>query len=371
MRLKLGVCVAFGLAVTAARAVEPTLKEAFAGKFLVGTALNEAQFDERNAADAALVKKQFNSVSPENVLKWEVVHPQPGKYNFASADRFVQFGESNGMFVVGHVLIWHAQTPKWVFQDEGGQPLSREALVERMRDHIHTVVGHYKGRIRGWDVVNEALNEDGTMRQTPWMKIIGDDYLRLAFQFAHEADPSAELYYNDYSLENEAKLKGAVALLKPLKDGGVPVTGVGVQGHDNMQFPTVQQEEAAVSQLGALGLKVMITELDVSVLPYPDASTSADISKRLAEDPKWNPYPGGLPDQMQEALAKRYADLFGVFVKHSDVVSRVTFWGVTDGTSWLNNWPIRGRTNYPLLFDRNGKPKLAFASVVGTAGKRN
>jgi endo-1,4-beta-xylanase len=179
----------------------------------VGAALNPTQFTEEDARGAALVMAQFDSITPENVLKWERVHPEPGSYSFELPDRYVSFGEKNHMFIVGHTLVWHNQVPAWVFQGENGNPVDRETLLKRMSDHIRTVVGRYKGRINGWDVVNEALDEDGTLRQTSWLKIIGEDYIAKAFQFAHEADPQAELYYNDYNLENEAKLKGAVELL--------------------------------------------------------------------------------------------------------------------------------------------------------------
>jgi endo-1,4-beta-xylanase len=345
----------------------PSLKDAYENSFLIGAAINERVFSEQDARDAAIVKAQFNSITPENVLKWEAVHPQPDKYNFGPADQFVAFGEKNHMFLVGHTLIWHNQTPKWVFQDDKGQPLTREQLLARMREHIQTVVGRYKGKISGWDVVNEALDEDGTLRQTPWMKIIGADYIEKAFQFAHEADPKAELYYNDYSLENEAKREGAVDLIRRLRERGVPVTGVGIQGHDNLDWPTVEQEDATIAAFAQLGVKVMITELDIDVLPAATRSGSADVSVNLAPRPELNPYVAGLPPSVQEKLAKRYADLFRVFLKHQRAVERVTFWGVTDSTSWKNNWPIRGRTNYPLLFDRNGNAKPAFQAVIRAA----
>ena len=348
----------------------PTLKDAFKNDFLIGAALNDAQFSERDERGAAIVKTQFNSITPENVLKWESVHRQPEKYDFAAPDRYVEFGEKNHMFIVGHCLVWHHQTPKWVFEDEKGTPLTRDALLKRMHDHIQAVVGRYKGRIRGWDVVNEALEEDGTLRQSPWMKIIGADYIEKAFQFAHEADPAAELYYNDYSLENEPKRKGAVDLIRRLLEHGIPVTGVGIQGHDNLEWPTVEQEDATIAAFAQLGVKVMITEFDINVLPSAAAGGSADVAMTAASRPDLNPYVTGLPDSVQQALAKRYADLFRVFVKHHDSLKRVTFWGVTDAGSWLNNWPIRGRTNYPLLFDRSGNPKPAFDAVIKAAAER-
>jgi len=344
-----------------------TLKDAFRGAFRVGAALNANQFSERDARGAALVKAQFNTITPENVLKWEAVHPRLDVYDFSAADQYVAFGERNGMFVIGHTLVWHSQTPRWVFQDANGQSVTRDTLLARMRDHIHTLVGRYKGRVKGWDVVNEALNEDGTLRKSPWLAIIGEDFIAKAFQFAHEADPAAELYYNDYSVENAPKRNGAVQLISKLKAQGVPVAAIGLQGHDKMDWPTPSQQDSTIVALSRLGVKVNITELDVDVLPPAVQNRTADVAVRAELDPRTNPYAAGLPDSMQQALAARYAALFEVFLKHRDVIDRVTFWGVSDGDSWLNNWPVRGRTSYPLLFDRQDNPKQAFDAVIRTA----
>ena len=344
-----------------------TLKQAFAGAFRVGAALNENQFTERDTLGAALAKRHFNTITPENVLKWEVVHPQPDSYSFTASDRYMEFGERNGMFIIGHTLVWHSQTPRWVFQDAAGAPLTRDALIQRMHDHIATVVGRYKGRVKGWDVVNEALEEDGTMRRSPWFNIIGEDFVALAFKFAHEADPAAELYYNDYSIENAPKRNGAVTLIRKLQAQGVHVAAMGLQGHDKMTWPTVQQQDSTIAAFAALGVKVNITELDIDVLPPATRSLTADVGLRAGLEASTNPYSGGLPDSVQQALAKRYADLFSVFLKHRDVIDRVTFWGVADADSWLNNWPVRGRTSYPLPFDRRHQPKPAFDAVVQTA----
>jgi len=348
---------------------QPSLKDAYKGCFMVGAALNAAQFTEQDQAEVAIIKAQFNTISPENVLKWEVVHPRPETYDFSLADKYVDFGQQNHMFIIGHNLVWHSQVPKWVFEDNQGSPVSRDVLLDRMRDHINKVVGRYKGKISGWDVVNEALNEDGTLRQSPWMKIIGEDYIEKAFHFAHEADPDAQLYYNDYSLENEAKRKGALELVRKLKANGVPITGVGLQDHVSMDSPTADQIETTITEFGKLNVKVMVTELDVDVLPWPASKQTADVSLNVAAGPKLNPYPNGLPEAFQQALSKRYADLFGAYAKHCGLVTRVTFWGVTDKDSWKNDWPVKGRTNYPLLFDRNAQPKPAFDVVIQVASK--
>jgi endo-1,4-beta-xylanase len=340
------------------------LKDAFRDAFLVGTALAPQQFGERDTASVALITHQFSAISPENVLKWERVHPQLERFDFAPADAYVAFGERHGMFIVGHTLVWHSQTPPWVFQNAQGQPLTRDELLARMKDHITAVVGRYKGRIKGWDVVNEALNEDGTLRESPWKRIIGDDYLVKAFQFAHDADPAAELYYNDYNLDYPAKRDGAVRLVRTLQAAGVPIHAVGTQEHLKLTTPSIAQVDSSIRALAATGVKVNVTELDIDMLPPATRNATADVSVRAGPAPNLDPYKSGLPDSLQVALARRYEDLFRVYLDHRDVIDRVTFWGVADHDSWLNGWPVRGRTNYPLLFDRNNKPKLAYQRVM-------
>ena len=269
------------------------------------------------------------------------------------------------MKIRGHTLVWHSQTPKWVFQDENGRPLNgtnaadRELLLHRMHDHIQTVVGRYKGRIKCWDVVNEALQDNGQLRKSPWLKIIGEDYIEKAFQYAHEADPDAILRYNDYSLENEPKRNGAIALIKKLQAEGIPVEAVGLQDHVKLDWPTVEQLDATISDFAKLGVKVMITELDVDLLSRSRSADVAEVQKQVVA----NNYTNGLPPVIQQALTKRYGDLFSVYVKHRNDIALVTLWGVTDGDSWLN----RGRMNHPLLFDRQWQPKPAFDAVIKAA----
>src|SRR5262245_38058299 len=231
----LSLCVTFP---NGARTETASLKDVFKDDFMIGVALNRRQFSEEDTRALPIIKTHFNSITPENQLKWQYVHPSPDKYDFAGSDRYVKFGEKYSMYIIGHTLVWHRQTPDWVFEDENGKALNREALLNRLRDHIHTVVGRYKGRIKGWDVVNEAVERDGTMRESKWMKIIGEDYVAKAFEFAHEADPDAQLYYNDYSLENELKRSGAIKLIKELQARGIPIAAVGLQGHNKLNWPT-------------------------------------------------------------------------------------------------------------------------------------
>jgi endo-1,4-beta-xylanase len=362
-----GVTVLAGLPAAA----EPTtsLKKAFKGDFRVGAAMNEAQITGQDARGVALIKAQFNSISPENCLKWERVHPQPGKYDFKLSDQYVAFGTKNRMFVIGHALVWHNQTPDWVFRDDKGNLLDREALLARMRNHIYTVVGRYKGRIHSWDVVNEPVDEDGSLRQSLWYKIIGEDYIAKAFRYTHEADPKAQLVYNDYSIENEVKRKGADVLIAKLKADGVPITTVGLQGHYRLDWPSLDQLDATISEFAKMDLKVSMTELDIDVLPPATSQQTADVTLKIEQNPALNPYVNGLPDAVQQQLAERYAELFRIFLKHRGVVDRVSFWGVTDGDNWKNDWPIKGRTDYPLLFDRAGQPKPAYDAVIQAASK--
>ena len=344
----------------------PALKEVFRNEFRVGAALSWDQISGREPDALALVERHFNTITPENILKWEEVHPEPGRYNFEPADRYVAFGEKHNMFIVGHCLVWFHQTPAWVFQDQSGKLLSREALLERMRDHIFTVMGRYKGRIHGWDVVNEAITSDGRFRKNKWLEIIGEDYVQKAFEYARQADPGAQLYYNDYDEEKPTQCEGVVRLIRSLQAKGIRVDGIGIQGHWFLDYPPLNEVETSFLTLSQLGVKLMITELDIGVLPfYAVDSPVVELSSfDLATQRKHNPYADGLPDSVQQTLADRYAELFSLFHKHRDKINRVTFWAVHDGQSWRSYLPIRGRADYPMLFDRQLRPKPAFWAVV-------
>lgn len=336
---------------------EITLKDAFKDYFYFGTAIDTFQSRGKDPKATSVINKQFNSVVAENCMKSMYLQPEKDTFFFDDADDFVAFGEANNMFIIGHTLIWHSQAPKWFFIDELGNQVSRDTLIARMKKHITTVVARYKGRVDGWDVVNEAFNDDGTYRKSKFYEIIGEDYLKLAFQFAHQADPDAELYYNDYSMPKPGKRNAVAQMVKEFKTEGLRIDAIGMQGHYTLTYPTVNEFEETVEDFIASGCKVMVTELDITVLPLVSNNVSADISKNYKSDPKLNPYPESLPDSMQAALANRYADLFKVLVAHSESVSRVTVWGVNDKQTWRNNWPVKGRTDYPLLFDRNNEAK--------------
>jgi endo-1,4-beta-xylanase len=340
----------------------PALKDVFKDTFLIGGALNRPLVTGQDPNAAALAAKHFDTATPENDLKWQLVHPQPAQYNWEPGDSFVAFCEKNKMFAVGHCLVWHAQTPRWVFQDEAGNALTRDALLARMKDHIMSVAGHYKGRIKGWDVVNEALDDSGKMRNTQWFRIIGEgseekkyDHIENAFRWAHEADPDAELYYNDYNLEmSKAKCDAAVAIVKYLKSKGLRIDGVGIQLHGGLTYPSAEGLDYALTTLAATGVKVMITELDLRT--QTRGYRGADVSKVNRDSTS---DPNATASETQKKLADKYTEIFSVLLKHKKDVSRVTFWGVYDKTSWIGG--------SPLLFDRNCQPKEAFYAVVRTA----
>jgi endo-1,4-beta-xylanase len=343
----------------------PALKDVFQADFLIGGALNRPLVTGRDPNAAAIAVKHFDTATSENDLKWQLVHPQPNQYNWEPADSYVAFCEKNKMFVVGHCLIWHSQVPPWVFRDEAGNALTRDALLARMKDHIMTVVRRYKGRVKGWDVVNEALNDSGTMRDEPrgpWFRIISEgdpnqkyDHIENAFRWAHEADPDAELYYNDYNLEvSRAKCDAAVAIVKYLKSKGLRIDGVGIQLHGGLTYPSAAGLEYAITSLAATGVKVMITELDIRTQTrgYRGADVTR-VNRGSTDDPT------AAAAETQKKLADKYAEIFSVLLKHKKDITRVTFWGVYDKTSWIGG--------SPLLFDRDYKPKQAFFAVVKAA----
>ena len=362
------LAVALGLtpAALAGEQPEASLKDAFADAFLVGAALNRDQILGEDPATLALVARQFNAVTAENVMKWEKIHPEEDRFDWTAADALVDFAGAHGMEVAGHVLVWHQQTPDWVFEDADGKPASRDLLLARMERHIDTVVRRYRGRVQCWEVVNEALDEDGSLRRTPWLDIIGEDYLQRAFEYAHRADPEACLYYNDYNMYKPAKRDGAIRLVQGLLEQGIPVSGIGLQGHYGMGHPESLQDFAdSIAAVGALGLEAYITEFDLSVLPFPDEqSRSADLSVNLELKAQLNPYADGLPAEVEQRQRERWVALFRILLDHRDTVARVTFWGVNDAHNWKNDWPMRGRTDYPLLFDRNNQPKPAFHDII-------
>lgn len=350
-----------------------TLKDAYKDAFLMGTAVNEAIVSGADKMSQTIVLEQFNTITAENVLKAGPVNPEPGVYNFEPADAFVEFGERHNMFIIGHTLVWHNQTPDWFFKDKNGKPNTPEQQKERMRSHIQTIAGRYTGRIHAWDVVNEVIADDGSYRPTTWVNGIGDgdEMVKLAFRYASEYAPEAELYYNDFNAWRPAKRDGIMRMVRMLQREGIRIDGVGIQGHWGLNFPKNEYIEAAIDSFASLGMKVMITELDVDVLPLTKEGQIIGTGMmhpqfQLEEFKTFlDPYQDGLPEEVQQALADRYSELFQIFYSRREKIDRISLWGVTDDMSWKNGYPIPNRTNYPLLFDRNGKPKKAFEAVIG------
>ncbi|GAB2483440.1 endo-1,4-beta-xylanase [Algoriphagus taiwanensis] len=339
---------------------EQGLKDHFESDFFIGAALNMRQVNGTEKGADSLLLMHFSSITSENGLKWGPVQPKQGEYRFDFGDAFVEMGEKMGAFIVGHTLVWHQLTPEWVFQDGEGRFLDRENLLNRMEGHISTLVGRYKGRIHAWDVVNEAFEDDGSWRKTHWYNLIGEDYIERAFRKANEIDPEAQLIYNDYNVWKPEKRKAILDMAKALKAKGVRIDGIGMQGHYRLNSPSLEQIEQAILDIHEAGFEVHITELDVDVLPRPTDVEGADLSINFAESEEWNPFKEGISPEQEKELVDRYISLFDLFQKHGDKISRVTFWGLHDGSSWLNNWPVRGRTNYPLLFDRDKRLKSRF-----------
>ena len=330
---------------------QKSLKDAFARDFLVGTALASRLPDCYTPGELELIKAQFNCATPEWCMKPKPLQPKEGVWHFEDADAYVAFCEQNHIAAFGHTLVWHEDCPDWFFLD-GDKPAARELVLKRLRTHIQTVLQRYRGKIRGWDVVNEATSDSPKeyLRKTKWLETIGDDYLVQAFKIAHEADPDMPLQYNDYNIESEPKRSKAIRLIQNLQSNGVHVTAIGIQGHWQVGHAPLEDLEVAINAFQKLGLKVMITELDLDMLPR----------KQVADAPK--PDIAALTSQQ----ADDYAKLFRIFVKHRDVITRVTFWGIDDAHNWLNGWPYK-RENHPLLFDRESKPKPAFDAVISTA----
>lgn len=362
---------------TAAAQGQPTLKDAYAGAWRMGTAVNEAVVSGADTVGQAIAIRHFNTITAENVLKAEVVNPRPGEFNWEPADAFVAFGERHGMFIVGHTLVWHNQTPAWFFTDADGKPNTREAQTERLRSHIQAVAGRYAGRIHAWDVVNEVIAEDGSYRPTTWVNAMGgdgDELVRLSFRYASQYAPGTELYYNDFNAWRPAKRDGIMRMIRMLQREGIRIDGVGMQGHWGLNFPRTEHIEAAIDSFASLGVKVMITELDVDVLPLTREGQiiGTGMSHPQFQLEEWeaylDPYRDGLPAPVQRQLADRYAALFRILHGRRTMIDRVTLWGMHDGMSWKNDYPVPGRTNYPLLWERDGRPKPALDAVLAVPG---
>ena len=364
--MKATLLIASLLATTVVAQAAPTLAKVYRKDFLIGAALGGTLPTDYNKAELAMIKREINTYTPENSMKPANVQPQEGKWQFEQADALIAFAKKNRVPVYGHTLVWHQQSPKW-FHLDGDKPASRELSLERLRTHIHTVAGRYRGKVVGWDVVNEAISDKvgEYLRPSGWLATIGEDYIAHAFRFAHEADPDAELQYNDYSIEGPAKRAKTLKLLKQLLADGVPVHSVGIQGHWSLDYMPLEEIDIAIREFGALGLKVSITELDIDVMPRTGTGADLDQQEKLAAMTEAKP----MSPEVEQRQAELYGKLFAILRKHRDVVTRVTFWGPHDGRSWLNKWPTE-RYNHALIFDRDAKPKRAAYEAILKAAKK-
>ncbi|MEM5532820.1 endo-1,4-beta-xylanase [Pseudoalteromonas arctica] len=362
--------LAGSLSVNAAQ--DQALKNTFADSFKMGVAVNQDIVTGKNAAAQSIIAKQFNTVTLENAMKAEVIYPQQGKVDFSGADAFIDFAKQNNMFTVAHTLVWHNQTPDWFFTNSKNEPNTPAEQLEQMRKHIELVAGRYKNKVDAWDVVNEVIADDGSYRPTVWVNRVGDGdtMVKAAFKYAQQYSPNTELYYNDFNAWRPEKRDGIIRMIKMLQKEGIRIDGIGIQAHWGLNFPKMQYIEQAIDAYAALGIKVMITELDIDVLPLTKEGqiTGTDMMKpqfQLEEFETYlDPYKNGLPSDVEAQLNARYKALFELFYAKRDKIDRVTFWGLHDGMSWKNDYPIPNRTNYPLLWDRNLNPKPVIKTIA-------
>jgi endo-1,4-beta-xylanase len=332
------------------------LKDYYKDYFPVGVAVSTRSI---TGPDTALIVREFNSLTPENAMKMGPIHPEEYRYYWDDADAIVNFATAHRMRIRGHNLCWHEQTPRWLFKDAAGDTVGKEVLLKRLKDHITAVVSRYKGRIYAWDVVNEAVEDENSgdtariLRNSPWYRICGEEFIAKAFEYAHTADPDAQLFYNDYNTERPEKRERVYRLLRKLVAAGVPITGVGIQAHWSVYEPTTADLRATIDRFSSLGLKVQITELDISIYPWEKNRRA----RRPDESDVYTP-------ELQKRQAEQYKDIFSVFRDYKGAVNGVTFWNVTDKHTWLDQYPVPGRKNYPLLFDTAGQPKKAYWEVV-------
>lgn len=340
----------------------PTVKEHFADDFLIGAAIPVRQVNGQDPIGDSITRLHYNQVVAENCMKHQEIHPERDRYNWEDADKFVKYGEDNNMAIIGHCLVWHSQQAPWYTVDDKGNPVSADTMKQRMRDHIHAVAGRYKGRIKGWDVVNEAILEDGSYRKTPLYDILGEEMIPLAFEYAHEADPDAELYLNDYGMDNKGRRETYMKIIRDLKARGLRIDGMGMQSHVGLDYPNLADYEETMDSIAANGVNIMVTELDITALP--SHVRGANVSDRAAYMAAMDPFKEGLDEETSKKWNDRAAEIFAIYKKHAGDITRITWWGTQDGMSWRNGWPIPGRTDYPLPFDRQGNMKPFMQQII-------
>jgi endo-1,4-beta-xylanase len=344
------------------------LKDLYKDDFKIGVAIGSQTFMRDDTDMLNFILHEFNSITLENAMKWSNIHPSEDEWRFEVPDKFVEFGTANNLHMLGHVLVWHSQVPRSIFLDENKTRVNKDTMLKRMESHIQTVVDRYKGKVHAWDVVNESITPEDGWRKSPWYEIIGPEFMDRAFHIAHEADPECHLLYNDYGMNIPKRRDFVVNMVKDFQKKGVPIHGIGMQGHYHLDSPSIEEIEKSIVAFASTGMRVHFTELDVDVLPY-NWERTAEISTNVEYAKSLNPYIDGLPKDVNDKLTRRYEELFKLFLKHRDKIDRITFWGTTDANSWKNNFPMRGRTNYPLLFDRQRNPKDAYHAVAALKRK--
>ena len=387
-RIKVFLLLACALQMIPVFGQPTTLKDAFRDYWRMSISVNQWQVKAETpsnsqaeytgmvgldqTSDWDMITRHFGWVVAENCMKCEVIHPKEGVYDFTLADQFVDKARAAGLKVLGHCLIWHSQCAPWFHFDEEGKLVSPEVLKKRMKEHITTVMAHFKGRVDAWDVVNEAFEDDGTPRKSLFWQILGSDYIPLAFQYAHEADPTAELYYNDFSMNKASKVDGVTAFFRPLIDKGMPITAIGMQGHLILEDAAdyVSQYDYAIRSIAALGVPTFFSELDLSVLPNPYGFSGANVSDRFTYTPDKDPYIEKLPAEVEKKANQFWTDFFNMLIVHKDNILRIGFWNLNDKCSWRNDFPIRGRHDYATLFDRNSNPKAIVQQLIGLTTKK-
>ncbi|MBC7510456.1 MAG: endo-1,4-beta-xylanase [Ferruginibacter sp.] len=329
------------------------LKDYYHPYFTTGVAVSPQSI--KNKDEVQLILQNFESITPENAMKMGPIHPKENEYNWKDADAIVDFAVQHHLKIRGHNLCWHEQTPNWFFKDSTGKLVTKAVLLQRLKEHISMVVNRYKGKIYAWDVVNEAIddNPNNFFRNSLFYQVCGEDFIAKAFEYAHAADPDAILFYNDYNTERKEKTDRIYTLLKTLKEKSVPVNAIGLQGHWSIFEPVQNQLEYTIQKFASLGLTIQVTEMDVSVYKWekePRIKSATDIDI--------------LTPELEQQQTEKYKMLFSVFRKYKQYITGVTFWNISDRSTWLDTYPVRGRKNYPLLFDTRLEPKKAFWEVV-------
>ena len=343
-----------------------SLAEAYRDYWYTGVSVNQWEVEGDQESHWDVITKNFNWVVAENCMKCEVIHPQEGVYDFTLADKFVDKAKAAGLKVQGHCLIWHSQCAPWFHFDKDGKLVSREELKKRMREHIYTIVSHFKGRIDAWDVCNECFEDDGSPRKSLFWQILGTAYIPLAFQYAHEADPNVQLFYNDYSMNKPTKVEGVANFFRPLIEQGLPVTAIGMQGHMILEDAKelLPQYDHSIKTIAALGVPTFFSELDLSVLPNPYGFSGANVSDRFTYTPEKDPFKDGLTKEKEAEINQYWVDFYKMLIPHKDNILRVNFWCLNDANSWRNDFPIQGRSDYATLYDRQNQPKGMIQEII-------